>query len=224
MERPPIPAEDVSFTRLAGACAIGAGVAGFIYSAAFVGLVVLENASAAGILISSVALMAGAVLSVVAYAALYRILVHLSGGLALVALLLGVMGGFGAAIHGGYDLAVALTPPSDALGVVAGLPNQIDPRGLLTFAVAGVAALIVSSLIRRHPIFPSGLGYLGYLAGLLLIVVYLGRLTIVEPTHLLVAGPAALVGFLVSPAFYIWLGLTLRSRARDSSVVPERRV
>jgi hypothetical protein len=25
--------------------------------------------------------------------------------------------------------------------------------------------------------------------------------------------PAVLVGFLVSPAFYIWLGLTLRSRA-----------
>jgi len=221
VERPTIPPEDVAFTRLAGACAIGAGIAGFVYSAAFVVLVVYQNAPAAGTLISSVALMAGAVLSVITYAALYRILVHLSGGLALVALLLGVMGGFGAAIHGGFDLAVALHPPFQLQGAIDTPPNQIDPRGLLTFGVAGVAALIVSSLIRRHPIFPSGLGSLGYLAGLLLIVVYLGRLIIVDPTNPLVAGPAALVGFVVSPAFYIWLGLTLRARARDSSVASE---
>ena len=205
-----IPSEDVPFTRLAGLAAIGAGVAGFAYSAAFLGLVVLEAAPAAGALVSAVALMTGAVLSVITYTGLYRILVHFSGGAALVALLLGVIGGFGALIHGGYDLAVALNPPSGDLGAAGELPNPIDPRGLLTFGVAGIAALVLSSLLVRHPLFPSALGYLGYLAGVLLVAVYLGRLIILEPTNPLVGGPAAVLGLVVSPAFYAWLGITLR--------------
>jgi hypothetical protein len=40
--------------------------------------------------------------------------------------------------------------------------------------------------------------------------VYLGRLIVLDPTNPLVAAPAALTGLILSPAFYIWLGLELR--------------
>lgn len=53
---------------------------------------------------------------------------------------------------------------------------------------------------------------LGALVGVLLVIVYLGRLIILTPTNPLVAVPAALTGLILSPAFYIWLGLELRRR------------
>ena len=203
-------AADSAFYHMAGACAIAAGIAGFVYSVAFIGLVVLGNAPELGVVISSLALLAGAVLTVIVFAGLYRLLLDRGGGLTLVALLLGVTGAVGAAIHGGYDLALAIHPPDGDLGVVGSLPNAIDPRGLLTFGVSGIAALVASALIARHPDLPRGLAYLGYVAGVLLILIYLGRLIILTPTNPLVAGPAALAGFLVNPAWYLWLGFSLR--------------
>lgn len=148
-------ATDSAFYRMAGACAIAAAIAGLVYSVAFIGLVVLDNAPGLGIVISSLALLSGAVLTVIVFAGLYRLLLDRGGGLVLVALLLGVTGAVGAAIHGGYDLAVAIHPPDDDLGVVGELPNAIDPRGLLTFGVSGIAALVASSLIARHPGLPT---------------------------------------------------------------------
>jgi hypothetical protein len=214
MTPPPIPhAGESGFLRLAGWCAIGAAVAGLVYSVTFIGLVVLGAAPELGTVLSSLALLLGAVLSVVAFAGLYRVLLDLGGGLALLALLLGVTGAFGAAVHGGYDLAVAIHPPGGDLGAAADLPNPIDPRGLLTFGVTGLAVLVASSLVVRQPDLPRGLGYLGYLAGALLVIVYLGRLLILTPTHPLVAGPAALAGFVVSPAWYLWLGLVFLRRS-----------
>jgi hypothetical protein len=48
--------------------------------------------------------------------------------------------------------------------------------------------------------------------GALLVVVYLGRLIILTPTNPLVAVPAALTGLVLSPLFYIRLGLELGRR------------
>jgi hypothetical protein len=55
----------------------------------------------------------------------------------------------------------------------------------------------------------GGLGGFAYLAGVLLIVVYLARLIVLTPSNPVVLVPAALAGFIVNPAFYIWLGLWL---------------
>lgn len=40
-------------------------------------------------------------------------------------------------------------------------------------------------------------------------VLYLGRLIVLTPTSLLILVPALLTGFVVNPAWYIWLGLVL---------------
>ena len=123
-------------------------------------------------------------------------------------------GALGAAIHGGYDLANALNPPADlpadVAAALAALPSQVDPRGLLTFCVAGIGLLVVSWLIVRGGTLPRGLGYLGYVLAILLILIYLGRLIILDPTNPLLLVPVLLAGFLANPAFYIWLGFALQ--------------
>ncbi|HEX9385738.1 MAG TPA: hypothetical protein VF918_05415, partial [Anaerolineales bacterium] len=124
----------------------------------------------------------------------------------LLGLLLTLSAALGSAIHGGYDLANALHPPAS---LNADLPNPIDPRGLLTFGVAGLGLFLLSWLMTQEIRFPKGLAYLGILSAILMIILYLGRLVILQATSLVIVIPALLEGFIVNPVWYIWLGLTL---------------
>lgn len=197
-----IPTRAASFERFAGACAILAGLTGFLYAVAFI---VLHND-----LLSGLFLMLTGLLSVAALVAVYERLRETDAAFALFGLLLGLAGALGSAVHGGYDLANTINPPPS----VPDLPNPVDPRGLLTFGVAGIALLIVAWLIGRGERFPRGLGYLGYVSAILLLVLYLGRLIVLDPTSPVIVLPALLNGFLVNPIFYLWLGLALlRSRS-----------
>jgi len=140
-----------------------------------------------------------------ALVAVYERLRATDASFALLALLLGVAGALGSAVHGGYDLANVINPPVS----LPDLPNPVDPRGLLTFGVAGVALFVVAWLIGRGGRLPKGIGYLGYASAILLLALYLGRLIVLDPTSPLILGPALLNGFLVSPIFYVWIGLAL---------------
>ncbi|HYP21864.1 MAG TPA: hypothetical protein VEY08_17475, partial [Chloroflexia bacterium] len=99
----------------------------------------------------------------------------------------------------------------------ANLPNLVDPRGFLTFGVAGLALLGLSWLVSRTEGFPAALGYLGYALGLLMIVTWLARLIVLDAASPLVLLPAALTGFVANPAWYIWLGLVLLRQRREVS-------
>jgi hypothetical protein len=191
-----------SFDRTAGLAAILAALVGLIYSVSFV---VLQNT-----LLYSLCLMIGGLLSLVALVALFERLGEVDAKVAMLGLMLGAVAALGAAIHGGYDLANVLNPPPALPDGVASLPNQIDPRGLLTFGVAGLAVLLAGGLMRRHPQFSRGFTALTFVLGTLLIVVYLGRLIVLTPTSPLVLLPAALTGFVVNPLWYLLLGLALR--------------
>jgi hypothetical protein len=107
-------------------------------------------------------------------------------------------------------LTISLThctrQPSSAF---ADLPNPVDPRGLLTFGVAGLGIFLISWLIGRSHHFPRGLNYLSYLTAVLLLVLYLARLIILTPTNPVIAITALLNGFLVNPLWYVWLGIVL---------------
>ncbi|HEV3476407.1 MAG TPA: hypothetical protein VG127_02895 [Rubrobacteraceae bacterium] len=192
-----VPVRSASFERFAGVCAILAGAFGFLYAVAFV---VLQNA-----LLSGLFLMLTGLLTTTALVAVYERLRETDPSFALLALLLGVAGSLGSAVHGGYDLAIVINPPS----TMPDLPNQVDPRGLLTFGVAGIALFFASWLIVRGRRFPRGLGYLGYVSAVLLLALYLGRLIVLDPTNPLILVPALLSGFLANPIFYVWLGLAL---------------
>ncbi len=187
-----------SFEKFAGWTAILAGVSGFLYSIAFI---VLQNN-----LLSALFLLVGGLFSASALTALYQRLRGAESGFALLGLLLTLSAALGSAIHGGYDLANALHPPAS---LNADLPNPIDPRGLLTFGVAGLGLFLLSWLMTQEIRFPKGLAYLGILSAILMIILYLGRLVILQATSLVIVIPALLEGFIVNPVWYIWLGLTL---------------
>jgi hypothetical protein len=193
-----------SFERFAGWSAILAGVSGLLYSIAFI---VLQNN-----LLSALFLMLGGLFSTAALTGLYQRLRATDTGFALLGLLLSLSAALGSAIHGGYDLANAIHPPTVPN---VDLPNPIDPRGLLTFGIAGIGIFLFSWLMNQAKAFPGGLRYLGLLSAVLMIILYLGRLIILQATSLVIVIPALLEGFIVNPIWYIWLGLTLM-RDRNS--------
>jgi|SRR5688572_14880833 hypothetical protein len=191
-----------SFEKFAGWGAILAGLSGFLYSISFI---VLQSD-----LLSALFLMLGGLFSTSTLVALYQRLRGTESGFALLGLLLSLSAVLGSAIHGGYDLANAIHPPdSSTVG-----PNAVDPRGLLTFGVSGLGLFFLSWLLTQDTRFPKGLAYLGYFSAILMIILYLGRLIIVQATSPVVVIPALLEGFIVNPIWYMWLGLTfIRSQS-----------
>jgi hypothetical protein len=191
------------YERFAGACAILAGALTFVYSVSFI---ILINEP-----LSSFCLLANGILASAVLVALYERLRTTEPSFALWALLLGLAGSIGSAIHGGYDLAGVLRPhgPIDPL-----LPSAMDPRGLLTFGATGLALWVNCWLILRSSRLPRALGYLGYAVAALSIVLYLGRLIVFDAKNPIIVVPALVAGFVATPIFYIWLGVSLWRGAR----------
>ena len=185
-----------SFGSLASASAVLAAVFGLLYSVAFV---VLKSD-----VLSALFLLLGGLAMIVVITALYRLNRDAEASFALLAFALSAGAAAGSLIHGGYDLSNALHPPAS---LNADLRSPIDPRGLLTFGIAGIGVFLWSWLMTRNPAFPNGLRYLGYVSALLMIVLYLGRLIILQATSPAILIPAALEGFVINPAWYLWLGL-----------------
>ncbi len=113
-----------AFQRFAGLCAILAGVAGFVYSVAFI--IIARSAPNTGALLSALGLTLGGLFSVAALIGLYVRVREIEAGFALLGLVLGVAGMIGAALHGSYDLANAINPPDSNLLNLANLPSQVD--------------------------------------------------------------------------------------------------
>lgn len=193
---------DSAFDRLAGATALAAAAVGLVYSVSFV---VLNND-----VLTASTLLVGGLLSIPAQVAVYERLRAAEPSFALLALVAALAGALGSAVHGGYNLSNALYPPA-TLNV--DLPSEINPRGLLTFGLTGLGVLLLAGLMARGVGgFPRGLGYLGYVLGALLVVVYLARLIVLSPTSPLLLGPALLAGFVANPLWYAWLGVWLWRR------------
>jgi hypothetical protein len=205
-----------AFDQLAAICALLAGASGVLYALAFLAL--------KSDLLAALFLMLGGVFSAVALLAVYRHLREVDAGFAQLGLLLGIVGVMGAFIHGGYDLANAINPPTANVLADANLPFPLDPRGLLTFGIAGAGILVISWLMARSARFSRNLAYLGYLLGVLLVVIYLVRLIILDPNaNILIPIALALTGLVINPAWYIWLGLQLRGGQPAPATAAEAR-
>jgi hypothetical protein len=200
----------VSFERFAGLAAILAGLSGFLYSVSFV---VLKDA-----LLSGLFLMLGGLFTIAALVALFDRLGDTDSAFALLGMIVGTVSSLGSAIHGSYDLANALRPPSGVPAGVDALPSPIDPRGFLTFGAAGLALLVAAYLIGHSHYFPRSFALATYLLSILLVIIYLDRLIVYNPASPLILVPAALTGFIVNPLWYVWLGLALRrERAQEAT-------
>lgn len=191
-----------TFDKFASICAILAGLAGFAYLAFFF---VLKNPAA---LAPALSLLLVGLLSSAALVAVYQHVRQVEAGFALWGFLLGIGGAAGAAIHAAFDIANNFQPPATPFDYA----SPIDPRGFLTFAVAGLAAIILGWLIVRGEVFTRALGYFGVLSGILLVALYVAYMIILNALNPIVLVLVVLSG-LAQPIWYIWLGVALRRSA-----------
>lgn len=196
--------KSLSYRHTAYPSAWLAGATGFLYSATFV--FAPRPAPAFAAALTGSFLLLGGVFSASALLGLYERLVPTAGGYATWALVFGLAAALSATLHGGYDLANAINPPSQTTD----LPSAVDPRGLGTFGLAGVSIVAFAYLMGREASFPLNLSYLGFISGALLIVIYLARLIILNVSNPLVLATLAFEGFVINPVWYVWLGLALR--------------
>ena len=203
-----------SFNRLGGLLAMAAGVVGFIYAIAFI---LIEKGN--GGVLSGLTLMLGGLLSSGALTALYRRVEATDAGFSLWAFLMGVVASLVTAAHGAYDLANAIHPPESNAFSLLNLPSQLDPRGFFAFGVSGLAVLIFAWLILRSGQFPKNFAYLGFALGALTIVLFLARLIILSATSPVVVVLALLTGFILNPAWYLWLGMLLSREVGNETAV-----
>jgi hypothetical protein len=200
---------DNRFDRWAGWAAALGVVSSLVYTVGFVGGSRGLIDANLGAFLAAKGLTAGGLLSAVALFAVYG-RVRDAGALAQLGLVLGLVGTMGAALHGAYDLANVIHP--EAAGTLGG-PFPADPRGFLTFGVAGLGVLALSWAGLQAGRLPRNLLWLGLVFGVVLVVIYLGRLIVLDANSMLVLGPAV-VGALISPIWYGWLAyLLLKGRA-----------
>jgi hypothetical protein len=198
----------LEFERFAAQAARAVAVMGFLYSALFV-IVVEKGYRWAGI-VTSILLLGGALFASVVFVALYGRLHLIDPLVSLWVTLIGVGACLASAMHGAYDLGVLLKTPE---AFSTEVPNPTDPRGLATFALAGVAILLFSWLMSRSGDFPETLVRIGYAAAALLLLTYLGRLVFLDPKNPIVAVAAVAAGFVFSPVWYAWVGGELQHGA-----------
>lgn len=184
-----------NFQQLSYLASFGAGLAALAYAYSFI---VLRDQT-----YYSLALMLLGLFGLGVAVALYESLKQTEPGIAKMAVLLVLIGSFGALVHGGYDLANAINPPTN---LAADLPSQVDPRGLLTFGIAGIGLLKIGWLMQKAKEYSVYLGWVAILSGALLIWIYIARLTILNPSDPRLLYPVLAEGFIVQPLWYLWLG------------------
>jgi hypothetical protein len=199
--------QTIRFERVAGVAAAGAAAVAVFYAVTFA--VFVKRGSDWAQWSSTTALALSGLVALPVLVAVYQRIRAVDEGCALVTLLVGAASAIGSSLHGAHDLAVLFNPPAGELE----LPNATDPRGAATFALLAVTIALSSWLLARTGL-PARFAALGYLAAALLVVVYVGRLTVLDPNTSWIAVAAALSGFLAVPAWYAWLARTfLRAAA-----------
>ena len=191
-----------SFERLAAIAALAVAFGALLYAALFVAIV--EGAGVTTGKLWFFTLMVGGAATVPVLVALYLVLRETDAGLALTAFVFGLLAAFGGVTHGAYNLGAKVTAPVEPAG-----PNEeAVSHGVLRYAVAGVAFLLLAWLVQRSRRFPPALAYVGYLAGATLVFVYIGRLyDCITPADYVSLIPPLLYGFVLHPLWYGWLGL-----------------
>lgn len=196
---------NTEFRRWAGAAAVAAGIAGFLYSIAFVYALAAHASRGFPVLVYSSFQLLGGLLAAVALVGLFERVRAAGDSAAILAVLFGVFAALASVLHAGTDIGNVAHSTQAAVD-----PSPIDPRGLATFGLAGLALLVFASLMRGSADIPRGLANLGLLSGGLLVVIYFARLVVFTPTNPVVLAVAGLEGLVVNTAWYVWLGLHLR--------------
>jgi hypothetical protein len=196
-----------SFARMAGWCGIVAGLAALAYSVTFA--VVVQNGDRWAQWSSALLLGLGALAALPVVIALFLRVRDADEGFAMLAVAVGVLGAGGTLFHAMFDLGNLANDP----GRPFDYPSPTDPRGFSTFLLAGLTVALFSLLLGRTGA-PRGLVRLGVVVAVLLVWVWIGRLTALDPKAGWVAPAVLGSGFIGVPLWYCWNGrLLLRSPA-----------
>jgi hypothetical protein len=196
-------ARDPSFDRFGAWLAISVGVGGLVYGALFayivagaptwilrtwLGLAILGGLAATGV-----------------FVALFERLDGAGGAVARWALHLGVVAALGQLLNASVALGFDVNPPPEGTFI-----SEPDPLGILRFGLNGVALFLFGWAMVRSSALPRALGYLAEFGGVLLVAIYVGRVTgIIDPADRLTLIPPLLYGLAVHPILYVWLGRLL---------------
>jgi hypothetical protein len=208
--------ESTIFEKFAGIASIVGGICVFCYSISLVVLAVSLHVGLGALRLASIFLIFGSLALTLVWVAIYARLRETDSGFALWALIVGMVGHFGSLAFGGYDLAASVTGGKQPTN--GAILSQTSPDGLLTFGVVGLSLLAIAWLIGRGGMFPRSLGYVGYVFAILSIYIYPARIVIQQLSHPAIAGPIILLGFILGPLFYIWIGVSLLRGAVDERV------
>ena len=199
-----------SFHRFGAISAILVGLLSIAYALFY--LVIARQVEFVGALASWLILAVSGIFSSAAYMALYQRLRPAGEGLALWALLLGVVASFATLAHGAYEALLMLAESSAtgaqaaAIDTIRQVPSQVDPAGLASFFIVGIVAFVFGWLIVQSGLLPRMLGYLGMFNAVLLTVLYFASAVNAQTLILLSGGLTSVV---VGPIWWIWLGQQL---------------
>ena len=197
-----------SLDRVAGPLATAVAAGGLLFGALFFWIV--QGAPDWVPEVWHALLLAGALLSVPVLVAVYQRVRPVDEGLALTALLLGLAGAMGGAVHGAFNLASQINLPSVGAG-----NSSADAGGVFRYLTAGLGLLVVGWLVvgdgGRASALPVRLGQLALGSGAVLAFIYVGRLyDFITPATKFTLIPPLLYGLVLHPALYFWLGKLLR--------------
>jgi hypothetical protein len=201
----------MKFQKIAGWSAVIVGVLSLLYALFY--LVISRQSEYLGTFGSWVILGASGLFSSAAYVGLYQRLKSQFEGLGLWALALGVMSSFATLQHGVYQalivrgLRISDAPTREAIDTARRLFSQVDPAGLATFLVVGIASFLFGWMILRGASLPKGLGYLGIINAVLLVVLFLAS-ALGNQTLILISG--GLTSVIFGPIWWIWLGVSMQ--------------
>jgi hypothetical protein len=106
-----------------------------------------------------------------------------------------------------------------AVLVVGSLPSPLDPFGFTKFVLSGFWLLITGMLMLRIAYFGRPLAYLTLVAGLGVLLLFVGNVTNTSALILATGVPGAAV---IGPLFWLWVGYTLWTRpAGQADRLPE---
>ncbi len=197
----------MSFERFAGLCGLLLAIGALVYSVLFITIVEGNEDTESWFAV----LLGGALFTIPVMIAVYGRLRQADEGFALLGLVFGLGAALGGVLHGGYELAALVTPPSEPY--YPGIESV--SKGVLRYLVGGLALLVIGWLITRGAgRLPRGAGYLALLGGVLLVFIYFGRLfDFITPGDYVSLIPPIVYGFLVHPLLYAWLGWTFWRQA-----------
>lgn len=93
---------------------------------------------------------------------------------------------------------------------IGSLPSPLDPFGFTKFVLSGLWLLITGMLMLRSLYFPRLLGYLTLVAGIGVLLLFIGNVTGTSALILATGVPGSAI---IGPLFWLWVGYTLWTKA-----------